>query len=121
MATPRTSSNPWYKDYGIMGVFLVIFLTVSVNTNNSISNFREETNVRLTVIELRLAELEKQEIPPPDQIAHNKKNDEDIQEIKQEFREFGERINGIMQRLHAILPALLQHLRENRPFGEGLE
>lgn len=113
--------NPWYKEYGVMGAFVVVIVGTVLHSGNQatkgLATFRESTNTRLAVIESQVLALAQREIPPKEQKAHNDQNDMDIQKLNARLDMIESRYYASVQRFHAVIPKILDALGE-REYAE---
>ena len=98
-------ANPWYKEYGIIGTLGAIVVLSNVSVHVSVSSFKSSVNTRLAIIENEVSE-----IPPPEQIAHNKQVNQELGELKAERIEDRKRLDAIVERFHEIIPRLINLL-----------
>ena len=98
-------SNPWYKEYGVIGTLAVVKLAGSASTHFSLNSFKAKVTTRLALIEKQI-----EKIPPPEQVAHNERTNASIEEVKEELGRHEERLNRTVERFHQIIPRLLDFL-----------
>ena len=109
------ATNAWYREYGIIGTIAVIIIVSNVSVHVSVGRLRTE----IAVIQEKIAQ-----IPPPEQRAHNAKNDMEIEELKKELEKLelrvDSRVNSILDRFHSTeegspVSALLSDAADARP------
>ena len=106
MAEPK---NPWFRQYGVIGTIALALIISNVAVHVDLAMLRTDVATRLALIEQRI-----EDIPPPEQIAHNMQNDTEIAELKRELDHvqatMESRIARIIDRFHAVIPKLVETL-----------
>ena len=106
------NKNPWYKEYGVIGTIAVILILSNVSVHVGVGHLK--TDIALVKRDIVDIKDKLRKIPPPEQLLHNDKVDEELKELKQDLdkleRELEMRLTTVISRFHQVIPKLLDVL-----------